>query len=514
MKKQSLSISIPEPCHEKWSEMTPADKGRHCLSCQKTVVDFTRMPKVKIAEFVSENQGSMCGRFTSDQLNVELIAPKPTKSWLKYAAIILGLVPTIGYGQGVSNKHVPVPSHINDEYELGEVVDIDIPKRGEININLSQKNAQTKIVSGTVVDDKTGESILIGTVKLFKNGKVIKSITTDLDGKFTIDISKGSIIEASYLGYFPTKIHVKDINVNKAIEMRLKESALNGMVEIVGLFALLPNEDKRAKDDVLRKIENIDSKKIENIEIQSEENEKVQSSRINQLEDGVWEVKTTLHRQLPNVGLVGFIPPFEEIEDISTVEKGEVEHKKEGEEKEEMMHYLLPTIEFTSYKIPVVKGDFMCSSVVVTGELTYSELSWFQRLWRKFKNLVKGSHEEAVKNRELSQIQPITHTTKYIDITPTEKITLEEKNGFKIGEERVNIKVFPNPTSGYVSISIPDEITEFQLNISDIKNELIYTKEYFANPNTLDLSSLISGTYIVSIIHQDKLIYSEMLIKM
>ena len=109
--KQSLSISVPEPCHEKWSEMSPVEKGRHCLSCQKTVVDFTKMPKVKIAEFVSEQEGNICGRFTSDQLNVELIPQKPKRSWFKYAAILLGLIPTMTYGQKVKDTQVIVQNH-------------------------------------------------------------------------------------------------------------------------------------------------------------------------------------------------------------------------------------------------------------------------------------------------------------------------------------------------------------------------------------------------------------------
>src|SRR5689334_14882257 len=65
----SVHLKIEEPCHENWQQMTPNEQGRHCLSCQKTVVDFTYMSDQEILNHISRASSSVCGRFNNDQLN-------------------------------------------------------------------------------------------------------------------------------------------------------------------------------------------------------------------------------------------------------------------------------------------------------------------------------------------------------------------------------------------------------------------------------------------------------------
>nr|WP_321234547.1 energy transducer TonB [uncultured Psychroserpens sp.] len=68
--KSRYTLSIPKPCHENWSEMTPNDKGRFCQSCSKTVVDFTKMNPNDIQEFIHDNKHQrICGHIKQNQLD-------------------------------------------------------------------------------------------------------------------------------------------------------------------------------------------------------------------------------------------------------------------------------------------------------------------------------------------------------------------------------------------------------------------------------------------------------------
>ena len=88
MSKTHLNLSIPKPCHENWDTMLPNEKGKHCFSCQKTVVDFTKMTDSQIIHFFQEYKSSTCGRFLDTQLNRPILQPVITKPQSRFAWLL------------------------------------------------------------------------------------------------------------------------------------------------------------------------------------------------------------------------------------------------------------------------------------------------------------------------------------------------------------------------------------------------------------------------------------------
>jgi hypothetical protein len=82
MKK--IQLTIPEPCHENWEQMTKEEKGRYCGACKKTVIDFSGMSDRELATFFRKPVGDICGRVQDDQLNRDIILPRKRIPWLKY----------------------------------------------------------------------------------------------------------------------------------------------------------------------------------------------------------------------------------------------------------------------------------------------------------------------------------------------------------------------------------------------------------------------------------------------
>ena len=87
---RSLTIQIPQPCHERWEEMQPTEQGRFCASCQKTVVDYSALSDQELVMVLSKASGSICGRLRDDQLNraLSVTSPNPMFSWHRWVGVL------------------------------------------------------------------------------------------------------------------------------------------------------------------------------------------------------------------------------------------------------------------------------------------------------------------------------------------------------------------------------------------------------------------------------------------
>ena len=67
-------ISVPNPCNENWNSMSADKNGRFCTSCNKTVIDFTKMKNTEIQKYFVENSNneSICGYYKFNQVIINL----------------------------------------------------------------------------------------------------------------------------------------------------------------------------------------------------------------------------------------------------------------------------------------------------------------------------------------------------------------------------------------------------------------------------------------------------------
>jgi hypothetical protein len=120
-KPHPIQINIPNPCLQKWEEMTPDGRGRHCDHCRKTVIDFTTWSDAALYIFFSNYQGDVCGRFLATQTDRHIHIPHQPHSRLYRMTVALGL--TLIFSQATNayaqfglprvTKSVPINSGTN-----------------------------------------------------------------------------------------------------------------------------------------------------------------------------------------------------------------------------------------------------------------------------------------------------------------------------------------------------------------------------------------------------------------
>lgn len=78
-KRFGFQLKVTNPCTENWDNMTPQKQGRHCDSCNKTVVDFTQFTDKQLIDFFKKVTDNICGRATKYQLQRQMVYTEPSK---------------------------------------------------------------------------------------------------------------------------------------------------------------------------------------------------------------------------------------------------------------------------------------------------------------------------------------------------------------------------------------------------------------------------------------------------
>ncbi len=96
--------------------------------------------------------------------------------------------------------------------------------------------------------------------------------------------------------------------------------------------------------------------------------------------------------------------------------------------------------------------------------------------------------------------------------TYTQTITISGV-GIETAEMSDNLMVFPNPTSGMITIQLSEQVSNAKLFISDMMGRVVFQKEIKEIKEPLDLTSLSPGIYELQINNENKTIHQRIVIQ-
>lgn len=227
-----VRVTIPNPCHENWQEMTPQSNGRHCFSCDTVVRDYANLSDTQLQHVLQQIEGPACGHFRKDQLNRNIRIAKE-KRGPDLLAVVLGL----------SLLVTALPSYAdNSQYQNAPISLIELLKDDVPSLYDGHEHIRIKMY---VHDKETYEPLLGAKVVLRdSNDVILAGAISDFDGYATLLLSPdimdaGVEVSFEHIGYVKVTLewskdwqsgHVQNVAMNA------EEYLIDGMMIIDPVF--------------------------------------------------------------------------------------------------------------------------------------------------------------------------------------------------------------------------------------------------------------------------------------
>lgn len=231
---KAIQLTVAEPCHENWGNMTPDQQGRFCGSCQKQVVDFSGMSDRELLQFFKKpSTGSVCGRFMNDQLDRSLELPRKRIPWVSYFFQIL--LPALFVSKLSAQKTMgkPVARPVSDTIRIpvrpervmmGMVVRTPVQQPKEDTVMKNIFMIHEGLINGKVTDQK-GQPVPYASIDP-GNGK---ARAADENGNFLLDatfLKNGQSVRVSSVNFETQTIFIdKEKSLRDGLHVQLEAKA-------------------------------------------------------------------------------------------------------------------------------------------------------------------------------------------------------------------------------------------------------------------------------------------------
>ena len=233
--KKSITIRIPEPCHEDWQKMTQTEKGKFCGVCTKEVIDFTSKTDEDLVKILVDSKNT-CGRFKKTQLNREVkLERKSGLNLAPYAASLLLPLTLLNTTQASSSNN-------------------SMPEKSYNSLNIGRFSKPNRAIINTIgkITDASGKALINVIVRANESKKLVRS---DSNGYYSITTMDHEILHFESDGFLNHKIELGNHSSEKNISMIsevIESTIMGGLTEV---FAEEEVEEIEVMDDTAEVIE-------------------------------------------------------------------------------------------------------------------------------------------------------------------------------------------------------------------------------------------------------------------
>jgi hypothetical protein len=149
------------------------------------------------------------------------------------------------------------------------------------------------------------------------------------------------------------------------------------------------------------------------------------------------------------------------------------------------------------------EGDYVGNNQIVAGDSIRIKNGFYAEVGSKFHAYIHPLECTVSGGGSSAMILPGSNNEQ---IENNSLVTLDLKV-----EEKIDFKVYPNPSEGQFTIEFSDQTEYFKVQILNLSGEVIYTNEFISN-KLINLS-LATGVYFVKVESADKVQLKKIIIK-
>ncbi|NME67617.1 hypothetical protein [Flammeovirga aprica] len=181
-------LTIPNPCHENWDQMTPVEKGRFCKVCSKKVYDLTDLSTSEVENLFEEKGENICIRIKPTQN----FLPIRKKQTFKFSPYKLAMSAIIASSLTLSTETFSqsLTTYNQDKIDITDT-DQFVTIKEQIECSYDQDK----------VDFKHMRVALITLDQVY-------STFTQEDGKYSMKVPQNIIGEKNIIRVFPNEISI------------------------------------------------------------------------------------------------------------------------------------------------------------------------------------------------------------------------------------------------------------------------------------------------------------------
>lgn len=222
-----INLSKLRSCNQVWDDMPESERGRLCLKCQNTIIDFREKSDAEIAQTHVFTAGKVCGLYKPSQVEdprkKKAVATPKSKlvSWYVAACSLLSL-------SAVAQEEKPIIPTEQTDQKSDSLVRVQ-------KHYIAQKDpvkTDSILVKGKVTDNYKGLPLLGANVMIV--GTEI-GVSTDFDGNYTLyktealDSLKQIKLRFTSIGYIDQEVIIDN---DQVVNVSLRDGEITEFIVV------------------------------------------------------------------------------------------------------------------------------------------------------------------------------------------------------------------------------------------------------------------------------------------